>query len=109
VPLLAPMSIAPDSDGVMHILIDTGGSNHPVLGEDGLHGALGRGEVTPGEVISLTVQPTHTSSSETTSVITGINLGVFGTVQAYELLATVALAVIVVGGVVAFRYRRRQQ
>ncbi len=106
VPLLAPMSIAPDSNGVMHILIDSGGSNHPVLGEAGLHGALGRGDVTPGDVISLTIQPPHTSLTTATSTTTGPGPQLFGNLQAYELLATVALAVIVVAGVTVFRHRR---
>jgi len=80
VPLLAPMSIAPDLNGVMHVLISYGGVNHGNLGEPSIHGVLGRGTVTTGAVISYVLGPapvastttlTSTSSTTVTSTVTG--------------------------------------
>lgn len=99
VPLLAPFSIAPDGAGDMHILIATGGSNHPVLGEAGLHGALGRGYATTGRVISLALSkgPTTVSSSAQTG----------GGWQPVDWAVLGAAALLAGAGLLALSRRRR--
>jgi len=72
VPLLAPLSIAPDQNGVMHVLISYGGTNHGILGEAGLHGPLGHGYVTTGAVMSYVLgpaPPVSTTVSTATTVV----------------------------------------
>jgi len=78
VPLLAPISIAPDQLGVFHVLISYGGTNHGILGEAGLHGPLGHGYVTTGAVISyvlgaITSQSVSVSTVTNTSTVTSTN------------------------------------
>ena len=70
IPLLAPFSIAPDSNGIEHMLIPYGGTNHGILGEPGLHGPLGHGYVTTGGVISYVLGPAPASTSAQTSTTT---------------------------------------
>jgi len=72
VPLLAPMSIGPDLNGVEHLLVTYGGVNHGILGENGLHGPLGRGYVTTGAVISYVLgpAPSTTAAPPTTTTVT---------------------------------------
>jgi len=70
IPLLAPNSIAPDSNGVMHILVSYGGANHGNLGNPSIHGALGRGYVTTGGIISYVLGPAPVSSAASTSTTT---------------------------------------
>ncbi|MDA4117972.1 MAG: hypothetical protein OK455_06475 [Thaumarchaeota archaeon] len=70
VPLLAPMSIAPDKNGVMHLLVSYGGTNHGILGEAGLHGPLGHGYVTTGAVISYVLGPSLSTSVPNASTVT---------------------------------------
>lgn len=76
IPLLAPNSIAPDSNGLVHILVSYGGANHGNLGNPSIHGVLGRGQVTTGGIISYVVPTTYTSSSASvvtsTSVVTSV-------------------------------------
>jgi hypothetical protein len=84
VPLLAPMSIGPDLNGVEHLLVSYGGTNHGILGENGLHGPLGHGYVTTGAVISYVLGPpsqntgggvtsTTTQVSTQTTTVTSTN------------------------------------
>ena len=83
VPLLAPMSIGPDLNGVEHLLVSYGGTNHGILGENGLHGPLGHGYVTTGAVISYVLGPapatsaasTVTSTSTATQTVTSVGPG----------------------------------
>jgi len=70
IPLLAPMSIGPDLNGVEHLLVTYGGVNHGILGEGGLHGPLGRGYVTTGAVISYVLGPAGPGPSTTTTTQT---------------------------------------
>jgi len=72
VPLLAPISIAPDLNGVMHLLISYGGVNHGNLGEPSIHGVLGRGTVTTGAVISYVLGPAPASTSASTTTVTSV-------------------------------------
>jgi len=70
VPLLAPMSIGPDLNGVEHLLVSYGGTNHGILGENGLHGPLGHGYVTTGAVISYVLGPAPASGPTSTTTVT---------------------------------------
>jgi hypothetical protein len=97
-PLLAPFSIAPDRNGVMHIMLTTGGSNHPVLGEVGLHGKLGRGYVVPGTVVSLSLQPPGVGGATNPA---GAGITVYG----WFAVAT-ALVALGIGAQVLSRRRR---
>ena len=75
VPLLAPMSIGPDLNGVEHLLVTYGGVNHGILGEPGLHGPLGRGYVTTGAIISYVLgpaPPTTAAPPSTTTVTSAV-------------------------------------
>lgn len=105
-PLLAPMSIAPDFNGVMHLLLTYGGAQHSVLGEIGLHGSLGHGYVVPGAVISLTVQPSTAGVSTTTTVVAngGGGVGVYSDAF-YALVGTVVVLAIIAGMLVVTRNR----
>lgn len=77
IPLLAPNSIAPDANGVMHILVSYGGANHGNLGNPSIHGALGRGQVTTGGIISYVLGPaTAASTVVTTTTQTVTSTGV---------------------------------
>jgi hypothetical protein len=99
VPLLAPLSIAPDQNGVMHVLISYGGTNHGILGEAGLHGPLGHGYVTTGAVISYVLGPAKVQSvssvvttvtSATTVTSVGSNGQTVTSVSSFISTATVA-------------------
>ena len=104
-PLLAPMSIAPDFNGVMHLLLTYGGSQHAVLGEIGLHGSLGHGYIVPGAVISLTIQPSTGGSTSVTTVTTGGGgAGTFSDAF-YALVGTVVVLAIIAGMLVVTRKR----
>lgn len=70
IPLLAPFSVGPDSNGIEHLLIQYGGTNHGILGENGLHGPLGHGYVTTGAVISYVLGPAPASTSASTQTVT---------------------------------------
>jgi hypothetical protein len=117
VPLLAPLSIAPDSQGNMHLLVETGGSNHPVLGEEGLHGALGHSYVIPGDVISFVLgsccppssQSSSTSGSPTTTTLTTSSASSqpLTAGASYWWLIPLAVTVVLVLGAVAYRRRSR--
>ncbi len=98
VPLLAPMSMAPDANGVMHILLTYGGSNHPVLGEKGLHGPLGHAEVIPGEVISIGIETTGGPTSSTSSGVGGLSPEVAYTLAAVGVVVVAGAAVLVARG-----------
>jgi hypothetical protein len=94
VPLLAPMSIGPDLNGVEHLLVSYGGTNHGILGENGLHGPLGHGYVTTGAVISYVLGPALASSATTvtsvsTATVTTTN-SAGSTVVSTSLLTTTA-------------------
>jgi hypothetical protein len=80
VPLLAPMSIGPDRNGVEHLLVTYGGVNHGILGEAGLHGPLGRGYVTTGAVISYVLGPAPATTVSTTTATSTISNTVTSTV-----------------------------
>lgn len=104
-PLLAPMSIAPDVNGAEHLLIDFGGTQHAVLGEVGLHGALGHGYIVPGAVISLAL-----SQGGSGTVGPSPSGGGGSTIDTYSyafyvLLATVVVLAIVAGALVVRRGR----
>ena len=95
-PLLAPMSIAPDFNNVMHLLITYGGTQHTVLGEVGLHGPLGHGYITPGAVISLTVGASSGGQTVQTTTISGGGLGVYSDAF-YALVGTVVILAVIAG------------
>jgi hypothetical protein len=102
VPFLAPMSIAPDFNGVEHLLITYGGVQHPVLGEIGLHGALGHGYIIPGAVISLTLGPSPAGGGTVVSGGSAIDAYSYAF---YALAATVVVLAIVAGAMVVTRRR----
>jgi hypothetical protein len=102
VPLLAPMSIAPDFNGVEHLLITYGGVQHQVLGEIGLHGALGHGYIIPGAVISLTLGASPSGGGPTPSGGSAIDAYSYAF---YALAATVVVLAIVAGAMVVTRRR----
>jgi hypothetical protein len=105
VPLLAPMSIAPDFNGVEHLLITYGGTQHQVLGEIGLHGPLGHGYIIPGAIISLTLGPMPTGGGGGGSTVaSGSAIDVYS-YAFYALAATVVVLAIVTGAMVVTRRR----
>jgi hypothetical protein len=106
VPLLAPMSIAPDINGVEHLLISYGGTQHQVLGEIGLHGPLGHGYIIPGAIISLTLGPSPTGSNTGGTVVVngGSTLDVYS-YAFYALVATVVILAVIAGAMVVTRKR----
>jgi hypothetical protein len=115
VPLLAPMSIGPDLNGLEHLLVTYGGVNHGILGEPGLHGPLGRGYVTTGAVISYVLGPAPvTPPAQTTTVTTSTVIpGGTTTIQQsgvsdlafYGAVAVAAILAIVAGALVVLRRR----
>jgi len=104
-PLLAPMSIAPDGSGTMHLLLTYGGTQHAVLGEVGLHGPLGHGYIVPGAVISLTVGPTVTTTG--TSGTTPPPTEAVGTFNDafYALVGVVVILAVIAGSMLITRKR----
>ncbi len=107
VPFLAPMSIAPDINGLEHLLITYGGTQHQVLGEIGLHGPLGHGYIIPGAIISLTLGPSPTGgggNGGTTVVSGGSAIDVYS-YAFYALVATVVILAIVAGVAVVSKKR----
>jgi hypothetical protein len=102
VPLLAPFSIAPDSNGVEHVLISYGGVNHGNLGEPSIHGVLGRGTVTTGAVISYVLGPapassvttvtSTTSNTVTSTVVVGGTTSTITSVQSSVVTSTSTVA-----------------
>jgi len=106
VPLLAPMSIAPDFNGVEHLLITYGGVQHQVLGEIGLHGPLGHGYVIPGAVISLTLGPSPTGGGGGGSTIVPGGSAIDSYSYAFYALAATTVVLAIVAGAMVVTKRR---
>ncbi len=103
-PLLAPMSIAPDGAGNMHLLLTFGGTQHAVLGEVGLHGPLGHGYIVPGDVISLSLGSGSSSSSTGPQTTTVSGIGVYSDAF-YALVGAVVILAVIAGAMVLTRKR----
>jgi hypothetical protein len=98
IPLLAPESIAPDSNGVMHVLVTYGGVNHGFLGEPGLHGPLGHGYVTTGAIISYVLGPSTGNSGSGSGSVSTLTTTVTSTNSAGSVVTSVVTTTTSVAG-----------